>query len=187
MLKEKNKALACYKLFLDVASDSSELFYKIGVIYFDKEQYEEASFYLQKAEEFSTDYRVEKITTLLRSMLIIEKEKEMITIFEKAVEKYGQLPFIWINYAELYAYNEDYNLALLILDRGYEQVKDFGQILLYRMANFHYLMGNKGQGGLLLIEALLMDKYFVSFFLDYDEETAALPEVIEIIKEFINK
>jgi hypothetical protein len=80
----------------------------------------------------------------------------------------------------------DYRKALGVLFRGMIAVgRD--ALLMYRIANYYFLYGDISSGISYLRLAHAIAEDYLYKFIEYDERTSNLPQVIETIKELTEK
>jgi tetratricopeptide (TPR) repeat protein len=200
-----------YNLSIEANPNDTNALYYLGVIYYEKNEYDLAIHYLERARRFNMktvkETKVPCNTRVLfllsKCMIRMDRSDEMEKIFEQMSKYFYYNIDFWLVYAEYYAMMNNYGTAMRILDKGIPVlVEAFREIekeyeitisltgdvkLLYRKANYCFIAGHTDCGMSCLKKALMIDVEDVQDFLEYDKQTAELPEVIEIIKEFTNK
>ncbi len=178
-------ALRYYGLALDVNPDDISALMGMAIALAAIEKYDEAIAYLQKVQR--SDFASIEALLLLSDYLIeVERDEEAIQLFQQMIESYPLVVDVWLSYSNYYAIIENYRQACAILNQGLVVLQDNVQ-LIYRMANYYFLYGDYEQATSYLRIAYMIDKTYLDMFLDYDEQTAKLPEVIETIKELTHK
>jgi tetratricopeptide (TPR) repeat protein len=179
-----SNALSYYKAFLEVHPDSYRALSELGYIYCKEEKYETAIYYLEKARKVGKNYDPSLVKKLTKCMVAVGRGDEMTGLFERmATEYYCIYPDMWLNYSDYYVMCNNYPMAVEVLNRGLYHIKEDDVLILYRMANYYFIMGDYTNGSAYLKMALIKEEFFVDFFLSYDTQTANLPVVIDIIKE----
>jgi tetratricopeptide (TPR) repeat protein len=207
--EQLEQAAYYYNLLLEINPENQDALYCLGMIYFEQEKYDLAIHYLERARKIDMEQvRVSRISCkssvlslMSICMITVNRGDEMIKIYEHMSKYFFYNVEFWLVYADHYVLINNYDMALYILDMGMRMEKatldimklkqDMGftanAILLYRKANYYFIMGYTDCGILCLRRALEINPFNVQHFLEYDRLTAALPEVIELIKEFEKK
>lgn len=178
---EMRKAAYYYHLLLEKDPDNVHLLFSMGFIYFEECKYDISLQYMERAKNL---YHVDEEVLDLWSRCLIELDKEdrITTYFEQMVEQEPEWIYFWLAYSNYYVIIEDYLGALNILFRGMNVVKENAR-LVYRMANCFFLDGDNASGIAYLRLAYMIDSDYLYVFLDYDEETGRLPQVVDTINE----
>ncbi|MDR1878089.1 MAG: tetratricopeptide repeat protein [Bacteroidales bacterium] len=185
---EFEMAVYYYGLSLDAVPDNVEVLTAMAVTLAADNKYEEAIDYLTRA--LKTNAPTIEVLLLMADYLIeLDRDEEAISFYEQAIEKFPSLPDGWLSYSMYYADAEDYTKARLILGKALEKpIHPFNKIsLIYRMANYCFLSGDYINGNMYLRIAYQTDPGNLDLFLNYDEQTTQLPEVIDIIRELTHK
>jgi len=188
VLGQTELALKYYGLSLDAIPDDIDSLIGTAITLASMEKYEEALSYLNKIRKKNV---VPVVALLLMSdyLVELERDEEAITLYEQMTELYPLVADVWLSYSNYYVSYEDYNKAYSILRCGLFAMKDAEDSvqLMYRMANYYFLDKQNDRATSFLTAAYLIDPDYLDMFLEYDEETANLPEVIEIVKDLTKK
>ncbi|MDR0606356.1 MAG: tetratricopeptide repeat protein [Bacteroidales bacterium] len=204
-----DQAAYFYNLLIEIDPESLRALHCLGMIYFAHEDYDRAIHYLERARKINME-EVQEIrapsndlilSLMSKCMIAVERSDEMIKIYEQMSQYAFYHIGFWLVYSEHYALIKNYVAALSILDQAMriretetstieleQGVMLFEDApLLYRKANYYFINGDTDNGSSCLRLALIIDPSNLHHFLEYDNQMAALPEVIEIIEEFKNK
>ena len=184
VLGQTELALKYYGLSLDAFPEDIDTLIGTAITLASMEKYEEALSYLNRIRKTNV---VPVVALLLMSDYLIELERneEAITLFEQMTELYPLVADVWLAYSNYYASYDNFSQAYSILKCGIFAMKDAEDSvqLMYRMANYYFLDKQTDRAISFLTAAYLIDPDNLDMFLEYDEETTNLPEVVEIVKE----
>lgn len=197
-----------YNLLIEENPKNQNVLHHLGMIYYRQEEYDLAIHYLERArKENMEEIKGSKktcndmvLSLMSKCMIAVDRSDEMIEIYERMSKYLFYDIGFWLTYSDHYAQINKYEIALYILDKGmfmpmnkeelayiWKTKKFFFEktvYILYRKANYYFLGGYTDCGLSCLRMALTTDPHGLFIFLDYDSQTAVLPEVIEIIEEF---
>ena len=185
VLEQYETAIYYFGLTLDDNPDHLPALMGIALSFAAQENYTDAIRYLRKAVKM--DYAPVEAWLLLADYLIeTECEEEAVEIYKKLTETYPMSVDVWLSYSNYYALTEDIQQACVILRDGLELLPENAQ-LVYRMANYYFLYEDYSAGVSYLRCAYKIDVIYLHQFLDYDEQTATLPIVVETINDLMSE
>ena len=183
-LGQFGQAIYYFGLALEFNPTNLHALMGIALNFAEQEQYTDAIRHLRKA--ITIDFAPVEAWLLLADYLIeIGEDAEALLLYEKVTQSYPQSADVWLAHSNYYALTEDVKKACAILDQGLTLMKGNAQ-LMYRMANYHFLYEDYSAGIIYLKGAYALDEIFLNQFLEYDEQTAALPVVVDIINELMD-
>ena len=178
-LRQSEQALHYYALALDAFPNDTEILIGTAVTLASLEKYEEAISYLNRIRK-TNFVPVEALLLMSDYLVELERNEEAITLFEQMTELYPLVADVWLSYSNYYISYENYTQAYSILRRGMFTMKDNVQ-LMYRMANYYFLEGKNDRAASFLETAYLIDPKYLDMFLEYDEEIANNPLIMDIV------
>ena len=156
----------------------------IALSFAEQEQYVDAIRHLQKA--ITIDFAPVEAWLLMADYLIeIDEDEEALRLYEKVIQSYPQSADVWLAYSNYFALTGDVKKACTTLNQGLALMRDNAQ-LMYRMANYHFLYEDYPAGITYLRGAYALDEIYLNQFLEYDEQIAALPVVVDTINELMD-
>jgi tetratricopeptide (TPR) repeat protein len=185
LLEQNELAIYYFGLTLDNMPNHLPALMGMALSLAAQDNYFDAIHYLRQA--ITLDYAPVEAWLLLSDYYIeIENDEEAIQLYKKATELFPLSADVWLSYSNYYAMMEDMKQACTILNQGLVLMPDNAQ-LLYRMANYYFLYEDYSSGITYLKCAYISDSMYLNQFLDYDEYTAMLPVVVDVINELMHK
>jgi tetratricopeptide (TPR) repeat protein len=184
--RQAEKALYYYGLVLDAKPTNLRALIGTGVVLAETARYEEALPYLEKVRQGNGNFGADALLLMGDCMLALEKDEQAIAIYKQVMDECPNMSEVWLSYSNYYTLTDDYKQAIDTLNQGIAIFPE-DAVLLYRMANYLFLYGDHDYGATMLKIACNLDPDSLYRFLEYNEQTAQLPEVIEIINELNDK
>ena len=184
ILEQYEYAIFYFGLALEHNPSNLSALIGIALSFAEQEQYVDAIRHLRKA--ITIDFAPIEAWLLMADYLIeIDEDEEALQLYEKVMQSYPQSADVWLAYSNYFALIGDLKKACTILNQGLALMKDNAQ-LMYRMANYHFLYEDYPAGITYLRGAYSLDEIYLNQFLEYDEQTAALPIVVDTINELMD-
>ncbi len=185
LLGQQELAIYSFGLILDNTPNHLPALMGMALCLAAQDNYSDAVRYLRQA--IKIDYAPVEAWLLLADYFIeLENDDEAIQLYKKATELFPLSADVWLSYSNYYAMIEDMKQACVVLNQGLVLMSDNAQ-LLYRMANYYFLDEDYSSGIAYLKSAYMSESMYLNQFLDYDEQTAVLPVVVDVINELIHK
>ena len=181
VMEMPEQAIYSFSLALDADNNDINAMLGMALALSALERYEDSIAYIMRAKKIE-ELSVEGWLLLADDYIETNRDDEALAIFQQLAKHHPRDVDVWLSYSNYYAIIEDFSQACAVLNEGLFLLNDSAP-LLYRMANYYFLQGDSKLAIPYLRLAFTYEPDFLNMFLEYDDDLAKNPQIID----FVNK
>jgi tetratricopeptide (TPR) repeat protein len=182
VMEQPEQAMYSFSLALDADKNDMNAMLGMALALSAVERYDDSIAYIMRAKNIEglEDLPVEALLLLADNYIETNRDDQALEIFQQLTKQHPKDVDVWLSYSNYYAIIEDFSQACAVLNQGLFLLPDNAP-LLYRMANYYFLRGDSKLAVPYLRLAFTYEPDFLNMFLEYDDDLAKNPQVMNIV------